>query len=73
MPTSPRTKTFCVRSISSDHTLTEVSRLRIPVSDASIVGISIGLFCLAFQRLIMHKPNPNDGKNGLTWVFEIYL
>jgi len=21
----------------------------------------------------MHKPNPNDGKNGLTWVFEIYL
>ncbi|XP_050245367.1 F-box/kelch-repeat protein At3g23880-like [Quercus robur] len=57
----------------SDHTLTEVSRWRVPVSNATIVGICKGLFCLVFQQFTVHAFNADSRPIDGTWVFDIYL
>nr|XP_023927129.1 putative F-box protein At1g47790 [Quercus suber] len=75
-PPDPRDQDF-VRTvfcnISSDHTLTEVYRLTIPVFNPAIVGISKGLFCLAFQKLIIQSYCPNNGAIDCSSVSRVFL
>ena len=75
-PPDPRDQDF-VRTvfcnISSDHTLTEVYRLTIPVYKPTIVGISKGLFCLAFQKLIMPSYYSNNEETDYSSVSRVFM
>ncbi|XP_075637224.1 F-box/kelch-repeat protein At3g06240-like [Castanea sativa] len=75
-PPDPRDQDF-VRTvfcnISSDHTLTEVYRLTIPVYNPIIVGISKGLFCLAFQKLTILSYDSNNEADDCSSVSRVFL